>query len=58
MAKLIIYPVITDEIKNKIIEIFKNDKDNRTTTIAKKLNQPLSRINTVINCYLKSLSLS
>lgn len=37
----------------KIIDYYFNNKDNKTTDIAKQLNIPLHRVNYVINNYLQ-----
>lgn len=49
------YDALLNYKKAKIIELFVCSKDNQTTLIATKINEPISRVNGVIDQYIKAM---
>lgn len=49
------YNPLTEKNKIKIIELFFSKKNNTSAAIAAEVNEPVSRVDTVINNYLKTI---
>jgi len=47
------HPPVPQETKNKIIEFFQKENDNRSTVIAEKFDVKIHQVEKILNDYLK-----